>query len=360
MRRHRRHQREIPFSFDSFLDIVANVVGVIIRLILVVWVGARSYTWLQHQAGASGSAHESAAAKVVMDPIAAADPLQQEIAAHRLQLAEAQERLLAQLRLVQTSQLRETGLREKLAQLTARRQRLALEEEALGRRGQEQAREAQVVALNSDELRSRCQKVLAEIKLVEETPAPKKLLRYRTPISRPVQSEELFFECQHSRVAFIDIASLLKEVHDHLTEKEQLLRSTWEVHDVTSIMGAFRLRYSLERERGMLDFSMRNASPVGDRGFRYSLTGWEVEPVTPLRGETAEAAVLDASEFRQIVDGVDPQLTAVTFWVYPDSFSLFRRLRDFLYQRDVVVAGRPLPSGTPIMSTPQGTISRGQ
>ena len=31
------------FSFDSFLDVVANVVGIIIRLILVVWVGARSY-----------------------------------------------------------------------------------------------------------------------------------------------------------------------------------------------------------------------------------------------------------------------------------------------------------------------------
>src|SRR5882724_11818435 len=34
------------FSFDSFLDVVANVVGIIIRLILVVWVGARSYTRL--------------------------------------------------------------------------------------------------------------------------------------------------------------------------------------------------------------------------------------------------------------------------------------------------------------------------
>ena len=46
MYRRRRPTREIAFSFDSFLDMVANVVGVIIRLILVVWVGARSYTGL--------------------------------------------------------------------------------------------------------------------------------------------------------------------------------------------------------------------------------------------------------------------------------------------------------------------------
>ena len=43
-RRRRRRGAEQPFGFDSFLDVVANVVGIVIRLILVVWVGARSYT----------------------------------------------------------------------------------------------------------------------------------------------------------------------------------------------------------------------------------------------------------------------------------------------------------------------------
>ena len=46
MIRRRRPTREIPFSFDSFLDVVANVVGIILRLILVTWVGARAYTGL--------------------------------------------------------------------------------------------------------------------------------------------------------------------------------------------------------------------------------------------------------------------------------------------------------------------------
>ena len=50
MIRRRRRSREIPFSFDSFLDVVANVCGIIIRLILVVWVGARSYSSIQHLA----------------------------------------------------------------------------------------------------------------------------------------------------------------------------------------------------------------------------------------------------------------------------------------------------------------------
>jgi hypothetical protein len=50
----------------------------------------------------------------------------------------------------------------------------------------------------------------------------------------------------------------------------------------------------------------------------------------------------------------------VTFWVYPDSFGLFRQLRDYLYERDLVVAGRPLPPAMPIMISRHGTVSRGQ
>src|SRR5271165_3982390 len=50
MYRRTTRTREIPFSFDSFLDVVANVVGIIIRLILVVWVSARSYESVQKYA----------------------------------------------------------------------------------------------------------------------------------------------------------------------------------------------------------------------------------------------------------------------------------------------------------------------
>ena len=61
-----------------------------------------------------------------------------------------------------------------------------------------------------------------------------------------------------------------------------------------------------------------------------------------------------------IADGIDPQLTAVTFWVYPDSFDLFRKLRDHLYERGLDIAGRPLPPDAPIAASKHGTASRGQ
>src|SRR5215472_15777875 len=92
IRRRRRH-REIPFSFDSFLDVVANVVGIIIRLILVAWVGARSYNSVQELL----KERQAQSASSTPRPLPA-DPLEQELVRHRQELAEAQARLLEQLR----------------------------------------------------------------------------------------------------------------------------------------------------------------------------------------------------------------------------------------------------------------------
>src|SRR5207248_6302021 len=99
MYRRRRPQREkIFFSFDSFLDVVANVVGIIIRLILVVWVGARSYTALQPPP------QPTAAAAVASPDAVPQDPLQAELERQRQELAALQARLLEQLRHLQAVQ----------------------------------------------------------------------------------------------------------------------------------------------------------------------------------------------------------------------------------------------------------------
>src|SRR5579871_3533055 len=97
MIRRRHRTREIPFSFDSFLDVVANVVGIIIRLILVVWVGARSYSTLSHLV-AQKQAESQASASL---PPLPRDPLESDVTRQRRQLAGARALLLNQLRELQ-------------------------------------------------------------------------------------------------------------------------------------------------------------------------------------------------------------------------------------------------------------------
>jgi hypothetical protein len=350
MIRRRRRGREIAFSFDSFLDVVANVVGMIIRLILVVWVGARSYTGFQLPA-----TFATAEPAAVQSP---PDPLVSELEQRRRELALVQNRLSDQLRLLADVRGKDDVPTKEWVGLDVRRHKLEAEQATLEGEAEKNGQLARAAALSETELRERSRRLMDEIKAIDKLPPVKRTFQYKTPISQPVQAEELLFECRDGRVSFIDVGGMLREARGLMRDKGEDLRSRWETEGVTEPIGAFRLHYTIERERDGLAFG---STPDGKGNFRYGMTGWVVEPISPTRGETADAALAPESDFRRIVDAVDPMTTVVTFWVYPESFRAFRRLRDYLYDREVVVAGRPLPNGAPIMaSSKNGTRSRGQ
>ena len=154
--------------------------------------------------------------------------------------------------------------------------------------------------------------------------------------------------------------ALVASAQRDLDEKSQLLRTQWQVADVTPPVGSFRLRYTIAREPEATDSGGAHGGLSANETFRYGLVAWTAEPVAPVRGETLENALAERSQFRQIVDRLDPEQAAITFWVYPDSFALYRQLREYLYDHNLIVAGRPLPEGMPIASSRQGTRSLGQ
>ncbi len=352
-RRRLRPRAEVAFSFDSFLDMVANVCGIIIRLILVAWVGGRSYSALLQMRDEPPPPAAKAA------PRAQDDPLSRQIQETQRQLEAARTQLLAQLRDLDLQQQDDRTLQARLASLQVERQKLAKERETLDAAGVSAEKSTRLVALSMEDLQRRQQALVDEIKKVKAQPAPKKELRYRTPVSRPVQADEIFFECQNDRVTFIDLQAFLQEMQGGLEGKSEELRNTWKVEAATRAVGPFRLRYVVERRQQPVDEFGGSAKPSASRSFSYGVSEWTIEPLSPLRGETLEAALAPNSDFRRVVDGLDPT-TVITFWVYPDSFELFRRLRDYVYDRGLEVAGRPLQPGFPIAASRQGSASRGQ
>jgi hypothetical protein len=353
MLRRRRPTREIEFSFDSFLDLVANVVGIILRLILVAWVAARSY----HAVVPTEPVEDTPA---LAEPIPLPDPTDPRIGdleKRRQTLATRADDLKKQLSETKALAGTRTILETELAELMARDSELAKEKEKLDGTAREKADKAKSITLSTEELMERSKKLLAEIDTVRKAPVQKHALRYRTPVSKPLQTEQIMFEIRHGRITLIDTGALLDLAREHLNEKEAALRKTWQVVDTTPAVGAFRLRYVIERERTVMD---RMSPTPSDTNFRYGLSGWEVVPIVENRGETADVALKPDSQFRRVIDALDNDATAVTMWVYADSFPTYRRLRDYLHERDVVVAGRPLLEGLPIQSSRDGTRSRGQ
>jgi hypothetical protein len=351
MYRRRRPTREIAFSFDSFLDVVANVVGIIIRLILVVWVGARAYTGMVPPlpidepiaAVATDTADEETddALPVPEDP-----PLEKELEPQERELTELQKKLLEQVSLLQQARDQKSHTDSELEALAARKVELEKEARKFEQTAAKEGQQAQTAALSAEELRQRSRQLADDIKALQKLPSAKKELHYRTPVSEPLFSEQLMFECRNGRVTFIESAALLEEVKQDFATRSQEFFTKGSSTERTDPVGAFRVSYKVERSQGLV------------RGI--SVTEGVFEPVQESRGENEDAALSARSAFRQIADVIDPQQAAVTFWVYPDSFALYRRLRDYLYQKNVTVAARPLPSGSPIGWSKNGTASRGQ
>src|SRR6266540_517276 len=145
-RRRYRPRREIPFSLDSFLDLVANVVGIIIRLILVAWVGARSYKALIDVPVPPPNLPLPSSEEV-------AAPLRQELAQHRLDLQQTQDRLLEQLRRLKELRADNEETGHQLTTLGDRRAALEKEQTALELALQAKGQSTATVALSLEELR---------------------------------------------------------------------------------------------------------------------------------------------------------------------------------------------------------------
>lgn len=351
-RRRRVPERAALFSFDSFLDVVANVIGIVIRLILVAWVGSRLY---------KGPAlpPPPPPAEVLVEKFTPPpeDPRPAlELARQQAELERSRQAALDALNAWQAIHRQREQVEQQVTLTRQQREELERQQPNFSATLAQQKEAGQKAALSLAQLRERNEKLQAELKELRKTPRATNQLTYRLPISAAVQTEEVFFECRNGRVTVIDVASLLDEIRQTIREKGERLKTTWTVEDTTAPQGAFRLRYTVERERGFLP----NGNPNPNDSFNYGLSRWVVEPVQEIRGETVKEALQPGSAFRKIVEGFDAKQAVVTLWVYPDSFEVYRELRDFLHEREMVVAGRPLPEGVSIASSRKGTTSRGQ
>ena len=126
-----------------------------------------------------------------------------------------------------------------------------------------------------------------------------------------------------------------------------------ELTETVGPVGGFRLRYTLERH---------DVSPAeGGRGGSYArLQKWTIIPNSDDLGEPVRLALEQGSDFRQALKKILPGRTTITIWVYPDGFDAFRQIRKELYRLGYTIAARPLPPGTPISGSPEGSKSAAQ
>jgi hypothetical protein len=327
---------DIGFGSDSFSDVVTNVVGILIILVIAVGIRAR---------------HAPVTDPPRAEPPAGLVKLRDEVArgARRRAAAVARgeelARRLAQLKRSQGSLADQLDERlSAVAAQTASREVHARQANDLGR--QLAQAQAYLHRLETEEAAAASRQ--PEIVQIKTTP---------TPIGREVDVHETHFQLAGGRIVYIPLDELIERLRREAVQQLSALRELPEFSDVVGPIGGFRLRYTMRR----VDLPLqRERDGPARRGSYAQLAQWTLIPERGALGETIEEARADGSRFHRAIERLDPQGDSITVWVYPDSFAEFRTLRQALYAQGFAVAARPLPQGRPISGSPEGSRSSAQ
>jgi hypothetical protein len=321
---------------DSFLDIVASVVSIMIIMVVM-----------------EGSRIKNAPVQAVIQ----GDPLTAELE------KDAREEQSLDGDILKSAEEIE-GLNREAAARFLQRDMLAtavsaLEQKIESHRRQldEQKRQRFDLARSLSESRFELDE-LAKARRQAETAesAPIVLENYPTPISRAVDNNEAHFQLSGGSIIHIPLQELLDQFQTDARRKVYKLRELPEITETIGPVDGFRLKYTLERH----DITPEEVKATGRMGSYVELKKWTLIPVVDALGEPPEAALGEGSAFRKALTKLRPGQHTITIWTYEDSFDAFRQIRKELYRLGFTTAARPLPHGQPITGSPEGSKSAAQ
>ena len=353
----RRRNGSPALGHDAFLDIVANLVGILI--ILVVVLGSRTEEVAELIRSARHTAEPDSDAPSEPSDSLTIDALEEQLLDLDRETSRAAQALAESQRLeamIRASDMDLDAARKRRDQwldlLAAAKE--AWEEKQLELDAQMVQRgkvEAQLVSAKSEletlrATREQAAKNDRPVVAVSHLP---------TPMAKTVFGEELHFRLKAGRLAVVPIDRLVDEIRNDFQRSAGGSRDGRMDSAVGPIQG-FVARYEMDKSKETISQGGRIGTAT-----RVQLVSMVVEPLSEPHGQPLEQVLADnASPLDIELAGRSPDRTTVTVWVYPDSFAEFRRLKEHLYQRGYATAARPLPMGQPISGGPQGSKSTAQ
>ena len=403
MSRQRRGAGEVQFGSDSFLDVVANIVGILIILIVIAGLRisktplvavmdddndsaevesiepdstpiVRAVLPLPELIPDSTNDAPDESQNVAMQPIEEEEsppdepeppppPLPPLVVPRELvprELVEMAEKIETDISALKE---REEDLAERMQQSSDLQSQLRERQQAIQTMMAEKKRDvdeshAKVAKLARDvELaRQTLVRLTKQVEELESEPENVETLEHSiTPLSRVVNGKEKHYRLEKNRVSEVPLEELITRFREQIDRRKDWLAKTRQHQGQIGPIRGFSMNY-IVRVESMSDLDrLKN----GYGGYRISLAQWEIQPEPDMKGETAEVALRKGSQFYQSILGTAPD-TTLTFWVYPDSFELFRKLQKFTHEHGYSVAARPLPTGMPIAGSPNGSKSASQ
>lgn len=359
----RRHVKDVheDQNYDSFLDIVANLVGILVILIMVIGVRARQVATSQPVEADAAFLEEDELVVIdlptpTMAPMPSG-PSPEEIASKLHQQQATTEKLEADIFSI-ASQSNE------VVELTAKRAEernnlqlmISMAEQSLEKRRQSLSEDDQVQLTVASELESsrvELARLKEQIESVAAATTHTQVIKNRaTPIAKTVFGNEEHFRLKGGRLTYVPISGMTARLKRDAKNKLWKLGNTDEVTEIIGPEGGFTMKYTLQRVQRRVN------TDEGPRVARMiELKRFVMVPQSSELGEPVEEALASGSAFERQLARMRPDETTVTIWTYPDSYGDFRDVKERLFQAGFTAAARPLPGGYPIGGSPNGTKS---
>ena len=392
----RRTQRsELEFGSDSFLDVVCNIVGILIILIVVVGLRVQRQPRVVSAVADPDPQSTAVAADRVMKQQREQDAAVASAAEKRDGMRKQQEQLQAESEQLQAElqQARDEASRlefearaveQQTTQKNADRELLSRRARQLeGERATIQARIAslaksldtagtqqrsieaalvkvreqqQLAKVNQNSTIVETQKLEETLEILTQKTQPANRLEHRlSPVTRAVESDEFHFRVEGGRVSRIPLDELLERLKAQVLSRRSAILRFNQFEGSVGPLGGYSMKYTVEKEGP----STLEALQSGDGRVRVNVSRWEIVAEESRVEETVEAAVQPGGRLREQLETCPPD-AVVTLWVYEDSFAVFGPIRELAHSLSLRVAARPLPAGSPIVGSPNGSRSTAQ
>jgi hypothetical protein len=323
---------------DSFLDVITNIVGVLILLVLVV--GLRSSRAVVTSGTTDSDSIHAAQQDRVQEAYREAVHVEGEVA--ELMQRTVYHREEAALREQERQWLSEmvTELKQEIDQ---RRAKLSTNDQRdFDLRRQLTEAQARLDAITRE-----------QVALISQGPDLEVIKCEPTPIAKAVTGKEIHVMLSDDHIVILPADELIEQMYDDFAQNSWRLKESDEMVRTIGPMDGFRLEYSFE----VRDVVVTTRSGATTSGRKPEFLGLFFLPVTTPIGEPAQMALEIGSEFRQRLANVDATRTTVTLWTYPGNYDRLREVRRVLRSLGFATAIRLPPRDCPIGFSPSGSKS---
>ncbi|MDR0704202.1 MAG: hypothetical protein LBF88_04365 [Planctomycetaceae bacterium] len=179
-----------------------------------------------------------------------------------------------------------------------------------------------------------------------------------TPISKSVgdKDREAHFRLLGGKIVYVPFLELFEKMKLEIAQNQHQYFKQKLSENKIGPLDNFYLEYMLV----IYDVPMQDAYGTGV-GKSLQLEYAEMVPIRDRLGEPLKGALISPdSELKRRLKMYRQDIYTITVWVYPDSFEEFIELKKFLYAQGYRVAARPLDFGMPISGSPRGSKSAAQ